>query len=63
MLGRGVGGEPRTGVHQQRAEAAAHPPGRPWGRRVAAQEVVSISRENPSYVCVGRQQLRVLFST
>lgn len=55
MLGGGVGGEPHAGVHQQRAEAVAHVPRRPSGRLVVTQELVSISRKNPSSVCVGRQ--------
>jgi len=63
MLRRGVGGEAYTGAHQQRAQAVAHVPYRPSGGRVVAQEFVSISREDSSSVCVGRQHSSVLFST
>jgi len=63
MLRGGVGGEAHAGAHQQRSEAVADGPGRPQGRRVAAQDLVSISRENSSCVCVGRQHVNVLFST
>jgi hypothetical protein len=59
----GVGGEAHAGAHQQRTEVAADVPRRRRRRRVAAQELVSISRENPSSVCVGRQHVNVLFST
>lgn len=63
MLRRGVGGEAYTGVHQQRAQAVAHRSCRPSARGVVAQELESVSREDSSSVCVGRQHSSVLFST
>ncbi len=63
MLWCGVGGEPHAGAHEHDAEAAADVPGRLRCRHGVAQDLVSVSRENPSSVCVGRQHVNVLFST
>jgi len=63
MLRGGVGSQPHAGAHEQGAEPAADVPGGPPRRQRVAQELVSLSREDPSSVCVGRQHSNVLFST